>query len=33
MNIIKISQDKLNEELAYRVLAGDSSITKLNILI
>lgn len=31
MNIIKISQDKLNEELSYRVLAGDSSITKLNI--
>ena len=33
MNIIKISQDKLNEELSYRVLAGDNSITKLNILI
>ena len=30
MNIIKISQDKLDEELSYRVLAGDS-ITKLKI--
>ena len=31
MNIIKISQDNLTEELSYRVLAGDNSITKLNI--
>ena len=31
MNIIKISQDSLTEELSYRVLAGDNSITKLNI--
>ncbi len=31
MNIIKISQDSLTEELSYRALAGDNSITKLNI--
>ena len=31
MNIIKISQDSLIEELSYRALAGDNSITKLNI--
>ena len=31
MNIIKISQDCLTEELSYRALAGDNSITKLNI--
>ena len=31
MNIIKISQDSLTEELSYRVLAGDNSITKINI--
>ena len=31
MNIIKISQDSLTEELSYRALVGDNSITKLNI--
>lgn len=31
MNIVRISQDSLTEELSYRVLAGDNSITKLNI--
>ena len=31
MNIIKISQDSLTEELSYRALAGDNSIAKLNI--
>ena len=30
MNIIRISQDSLTEELSYRALAGDS-IIKLNI--
>lgn len=31
MNILRINKDSLTEELSYRVLAGDNSVTKLNI--
>ena len=31
MNILRINKDSLTEELSYRALAGDNSITKLNI--